>query len=205
LPRARHVVVFARAPRLGAVKTRLARDIGALAALRFYEAMAKRTILTLAARRDWTLWLVVSPDDFARTARRGWRWLPRRARVVAQGRGDLGQRMAAAFARLPPGPAVLVGSDIPGLTAAAISRAFEALGAREAVFGPATDGGYWLVGQRRTRALPDLFANVRWSSPDALADTRANLPPGVSAALVDTLADVDDGAGHAAWRRQSPQ
>ena len=185
------------------MKTRLARDIGAPAALRFHAATARRTILTLAARRDWTLWLAVAPDAFARTARREWRWLPPAIRIVPQGAGDLGRRMAAAFARLPPGPAVLVGCDIPGLTEAAVARAFAALGRHEAVFGPAADGGYWLVGQRRTRPLPALFDGVRWSSPHALADTFANLPHGAAAATIDTLADVDDGAGYAAWR-QSP-
>jgi uncharacterized protein len=188
---------------MGAVKTRLARDIGALAALSFHVATARRTILTLAARRDWTLWLAVAPGAFVRTARREWRWLPASVRVVPQSRGDLGRRMAAAFARLPPGPAVLVGSDIPDLTEAAVARAFAALGTHAAVFGPATDGGYWLVGQRRARPLPGLFDGVRWSSPHALADTWANLPPGAAAATVDTLADVDDGAGFAAWRLQS--
>jgi glycosyltransferase A (GT-A) superfamily protein (DUF2064 family) len=68
------------------------------------------------------------------------------------------------------------------------------------VFGPAEDGGYWLVGQRRLRALPDLFRGVRWSSPHALADTLANLAPGQTHALVATLTDVDDGGAYARTR-----
>lgn len=197
---ARHVVVFAKAPRLGAVKTRLARDIGARAALAFYEATARRTILALAARREWTLWLALAPDGFAATARREWRWLPPGVRIVPQGRGDLGARMARAFERLPPGPAVLVGCDIPALSAGAVARAFAALGGRAAVFGPARDGGFWLVGQRRLKPLPALFEGVRWSSAHALADTLSRLAPG-DAALVDTLDDVDDGAGWARTRQ----
>lgn len=193
----RHLVVYAKEPRLGAVKTRLARDIGAAAALRFYEQTLQALIARVARQAPWRCWLAVAPDDFARTARRRWRWLPRTVAVVGQGRGDLGQRMARSFARLPPGPAVLIGSDIPAVTRAHIEAAFAALGSRDAVFGPAEDGGYWLVGQRRLHAMPALFRAVRWSGPHALADTLANLAPGESHARIATLADVDDGAAYA--------
>ncbi|MGH7002427.1 MAG: DUF2064 domain-containing protein, partial [Alphaproteobacteria bacterium] len=69
-------------------------------------------------------------------------------------------------------------------------------GRHTAVFGPAEDGGYWLIGQRRLRAMPDLFRNVRWSGPHALADTLANLRAGTNHGLVARLADVDDGAAY---------
>jgi glycosyltransferase A (GT-A) superfamily protein (DUF2064 family) len=69
------------------------------------------------------------------------------------------------------------------------------------VFGPAEDGGYWLVGQRRLKPMPDLFRAVRWSTPHALADTLANLRVGETHALVARLADVDD--GHAYRRLRS--
>src|SRR5262249_34423713 len=143
----------------------------------------------------------VAPGRFARGARRRWRYLPRGVSVIAQGRGDLGARMAASFARLPPGPAVLIGSDIPSIACAHIADAFAALGCRDAVFGPSEDGGYWLVGQRRLRAMPDLFRSVRWSSRHALADTLANLAPGQTHALVARLADVDDGAAYVSLLR----
>ena len=156
--RARHVVVFAKAPRLGQVKTRLARDIGAPAALHFYETTLRATVLGLAG--PWRRHLAAAPDDFAPEVRRVWRWLPGSVDVVPQGGGDLGRRMARLFAALPPGPAVLVGSDIPGLTPDAIARAFLALGRHDAVFGPAMDGGYWLVGLRRLKSMPGLFRAV---------------------------------------------
>ena len=193
----RHLVIYAKEPRLGAVKTRLAHDIGAAAALRFYEQTLQALIARVAWQAPWRCWLAVAPDDFARAARRRWRWLPCAVAVVGQGRGDLGQRMARSFARLPPGPAVLIGSDIPAMTRAHIEAAFAALGSRDAVFGPAEDGGYWLVGQRRLHAMPGLFRRVRWSGPHALADTLANLAPGETHARVATLADVDDGAAYA--------
>jgi rSAM/selenodomain-associated transferase 1 len=192
----RHLIVFAREPRLGAVKTRLARDIGAAAALRFHEETLRNLLLRVGAGRPWRCWLALTPDRFIGAARRRWRWLPRGIALMPQGAGDLGARMAAAFARLPPGPAVLVGSDIPAVTAVNVAEAFAALGTRDAVFGPAEDGGYWMVGQRRLRPLPGLFRAVRWSGPHALADTLANLRAGETHALVARLADVDDGAAH---------
>lgn len=196
----RHLVIYAKEPRLGAVKTRLARDIGAAAALRFYEETLRALVARVARGAAWRCWLAVAPDAFVHDARRRWRWLPRELAVVGQGRGDLGQRMARSFARLPPGPAVLIGSDIPAIARAHIEAAFAALGRHDAVFGPADDGGYWLVGQRRLHAMPHLFDRVRWSSPLALADTLANLAPGESHARAATLADVDDGAAYVRLR-----
>jgi len=196
----RHLVIFAKEPLLGAVKTRLARDIGAAAALGFYEETLRNLIARVARDAPWRCWLAVTPDGFAQRARRRWRHLPRDVAVIAQGPGDLGARMAGAFARLPPGPAVLIGSDIPAITRGHIAEAFAALGRHEAVFGPAEDGGYWLVGQRRLRPLPNLFHDVRWSSEHALADTLANLAPGQAHALVARLADIDDGAAHARFK-----
>lgn len=193
----RHLIIYAKEPRLGAVKTRLARDIGAAAALRFYEQTLRTLIARVAREAPWCCWLAVAPDGFARDARRRWRWLPRDVAVIGQRRGDLGERMARSFAHLPPGPAVLIGSDIPAVTRAHIAAAFAALGRHDAVFGPAEDGGYWLVGQRRLHAMPGLFRGVRWSTRHALADTLANLAPGETHARIATLADIDDGAAYA--------
>jgi len=74
-----------------------------------------------------------------------------------------------------------------------IARAFALLGQHDLVFGPASDGGFWLVGARRSRPLPlGLFAKVRWSTQHALADTLATIPQGYATAIADTLDDVDD-------------
>jgi uncharacterized protein len=189
----RHVVVFLRAPLRGQVKRRLARAIGDGAALAFHRREATRLLRLLARDRRWLVHVAVTPDRA---------FLPRAWRVGArmgQGGGDLGSRMARAFARLPPGPAVLVGADIPELVPRHVAAAFAALRRHDAVFGPAEDGGYWLVGFARRATLPrGLFAAVRWSSAHALADTLASLPPRMRIALVERLADVDD---EAAYRR----
>ena len=91
----------------------------------------------------------------------------------------------------PPGPVVLIGTDIPDLGARHIRAAFHALGDHDAVFGPAADGGYWLVGLRRRTLLRRIFRGVRWSTRHALADTLANLPAGAPVAMLEELADVD--------------
>jgi hypothetical protein len=102
---------------------------------------------------------------------------------------------------MPAGPVCIVGGDIPGLRNVHVARAFAALGPNEAVFGPAEDGGFWLVGLKRVRAVPaDLFAGVRWSTPHALADSRASLK-GLRTGFVDRLRDVDSAVDLAALRR----
>jgi glycosyltransferase A (GT-A) superfamily protein (DUF2064 family) len=98
--------------------------------------------------------------------------------------------------RMPLGPVVIVGTDVPGIMPAHIAEAFRSLGRHDAVFGPAVDGGYWLVGLKRRPRLLIPFARVRWSSPHALADTLANLE-GRALAFVATLSDVDDARGFA--------
>ncbi|MCP5366138.1 MAG: TIGR04282 family arsenosugar biosynthesis glycosyltransferase [Hyphomicrobiales bacterium] len=188
-----HLVVFVKQPRLGRVKTRLAADIGAVAAWRFYRQMLRTVLPPLARDRRWRTWLAVTPDG----APGPW---PVDVPIIDQGPGDLGARMARPFHVLPPGPVVIVGTDVPAVTPARIARAFRALGNHDAVFGPATDGGYWLVGLRRRPRVSDPFRGVRWSTAQALADTLANLA-GLRVAFVDTLSDVDDGAAYRAWRR----
>ena len=180
------LIVFARAPRLGKVKRRLAAEIGDIAALRFYRRSLQRLLGRVARDRRWRTVLAITPDN-GRIA--GWPSRP-------QGRGDLGARMARALMQAR-GPAVLVGSDIPALGAAQIAAAFRRLAGVDAVFGPATDGGYYLVGTRRGGLARWMLRSVRWSSTHALADTCANLR-GRRVALVDTLTDVDTAADLAA-------
>jgi rSAM/selenodomain-associated transferase 1 len=199
LPPARHAVIFARAPVPGAVKTRLARDIGRIEAWRFY----RTTLAQLMRRLDrpgWTLWLAVS----AAADRRHPIFAGRR--LLVQPPGDLGARMAGVLRILPPGPAVIVGSDIPEIAPADLTEAFRALGRAEAVFGPAEDGGYWLAGLARRHPVPRGFmGGVRWSTPAALDDTLATLPKDWRAARLRVLDDIDDGLSWRAWRRRQQE
>jgi uncharacterized protein len=193
----RHLVLFVRAAELGHGKRRLAREIGDVATVRFERLMLALLLRRLAADRRWRLRIAVTPDKARRRARY-WR---RGVDVTGQGGGDLGVRMRRALAACPPGPVVLVGGDIPALAARHVATAFHQLGGCDLVFGPAEDGGFWLVGARRRPRLPPLFDKVRWSSPHALADTLADLPRRVTVGFVERLEDVDDGE---AYRRLMP-
>ena len=100
----RHLVLFARAPRRGTVKRRLAADIGTEAALRFYRDTLNDVVRRLATDPRWTTWLSVTPDGDAANAAlwpdvTGLRRIP-------QGGGDLGERMARPIRDMPPGPVV---------------------------------------------------------------------------------------------------
>ncbi len=193
----RHLVVFAKAPRLGRVKSRLAKDIGRVAAWAFYRRTLASVLRRLGGGR-WQAWIAVTPDAEA-VRQDSW---PAGWRVIPQGSGDLGARMDRAMRLLPPGSLVIVGTDVPGLRRRHVEAAFAALGRHDAVFGPASDGGYWLVGLRRRPRVVRLFDGVRWSGEHALADTLANLGPGQTAAQLDVLEDIDDGAALARWRKE---
>ena len=175
----RTVILFVRLPRLGTGKRRLGRDIGAVAALNFERQMLARSRRRLGRDRRWRLLLAITPDRAAR-----------RQCLLPQGSGNLGQRMRRALAVSGPGPRVLVGSDIPGMTADHVALAFRQLGRHDLVFGPARDGGFWLVGCRHR---PPDFGLVRWSTGHALADTLANMPRRLTVGFAATLDDVDDG------------
>ena len=179
---------MAKAPVAGAVKTRLAREIGVATATRFVRHCTAALIARVGFDPRWETSLWVTPD--ASCASRHW---PLRLTRMPQGRGDLGSRMQRMLDRAAPGPVAIIGTDIPGITPAHIMQTFRVLGRADCVFGRATDGGYWLVGARRRPHTPRPFANVRWSSEHALADTLANLA-GRSVGFAATLSDVDDAA-----------
>jgi hypothetical protein len=194
----RTLVLFVRAPLLGSGKRRLARKIGDVAALRFERGMIGLLLRRLAKDGRWRLRIAVTPDKDHRRA--GW-WC-RGVEATGQGVGDLGIRMRRALETCRPGQVVLVGADIPALGARHAAAAFHLLGSHDLVFGPAADGGFWLVGARHPRHLPPLFERVRWSGPDALADTLAGLPRRIRVGYADRLEDVDD---EDAYRRLRPR
>ena len=179
------LIIMVKEPRPGRVKTRLGRDVGMTVAAWWFR---RQTASLLRRIRDprWNVWLAVSPDREGLQSKIWPADIPR----IPQRQGDLGQRMARVM-HAAGGPVCVIGADIPGITRPHIAAAFRALGNHDSVFGPAPDGGYWLVGLKRANPLPPtLFQNVRWSSAHALSDTIASLP-GQRIAQVATLADVD--------------
>ncbi|MGD9828624.1 MAG: DUF2064 domain-containing protein [Hyphomicrobiaceae bacterium] len=177
---------MAKLPVMGNVKTRLAREVGLVRATYFYRHVMGSVVARLSASRRWQTLLAVAPDTAV--AGRSWPAGPVR---IPQGAGDLGTRMQRLLVCQPPGPVIVVGTDIPALEPRHIAQAFRLLGRHDVVLGPAADGGFHLVGYRRTRRAPRPFGGVRWSSAHTLADTLKNLrgTPVASAAELD---DVDD-------------
>jgi rSAM/selenodomain-associated transferase 1 len=194
----RHLVVFLKAPRLGQVKSRLAAGIGWVEATRFHRAEAQRLIRATGRDRRWRTTLWIAPSGAQGHRDLPGLGLPR----FDQGQGDLGRRMARPFRRLPGGDVVLVGCDVTQLGAAEVARAFRSLRANDAVFGPAHDGGYWLVGLKGGLRRRPPFRDVRWSTRHALADTLANLGR-ARVALLPPLGDIDTARDYRRWRSSS--
>jgi uncharacterized protein len=194
----RHLVVMAKAARIGQVKTRLGREIGPVQATAFYRHNVAAVVGRLARDPRWTTSLAVSPDR----AVSGRMWLARlqHLRRHAQGGGDLGTRMQRLLLNRFPGPVargpvILVGTDIPAIRPEHIAEAFRQVGRHGFVFGPSADGGFWLVGQSRVPRVRRAFAGVRWSTETTLAQCLGNLAKaGESVGFAAELNDVDNGS-----------
>ena len=168
------IIVMAKAPLPGLAKTRLIPALGAAGAAALAERMLEHAVQQAVAAQLGPVELCVTPDAthpaFKRLAQSP------RVSVALQGDGDLGLRMLRAFRRalLPPvGRSLLIGADIPALDADLLQRAAQALNDVDAVFVPAFDGGYALVGLRRPE--PTLFEGMAWSTPAVMACTRERL------------------------------
>lgn len=161
------LVVFARAPEPGRVKTRLAPLLGEKGAARLYERMIANTLRTASLAGFDSKWLFSAGKLKS---------LPAGYQLRSQGRGNLGERMHRAFALVlkQHRSAILIGSDCPALTPADLRAAARALrGGMDAVLSPAEDGGYALIGLRRNSRR--LFKGIDWGEPSVLAQTRQRL------------------------------
>lgn len=187
------LIVFAKAPLPGQAKTRLIPALGAAGAATLAACMLQHALAAAAAARPQALQLCTTPDTghpaiVHAAAQHG-------AARFDQGPGDLGQRMHRALARALAGhdAALLMGTDAPALDAARLRQAMAALDSHDAVFVPALDGGYALIGLRRPQ--PSLFADIPWSSAEVMPRTRQRLlAAGLRWAELDAVADVDEPA-----------
>lgn len=183
------VLVFARAPRAGDVKTRLAASVGDRAAADIYRRMGRMVIDQLAgvhavitvcydprgAEEEVRAWLGDAPERY---------W--------PQPEGDLGRRMRLMFDRAfeVADRAVVIGTDAPMVGADTVLRALEALDSADVVLGPATDGGYYLMGLRAPG--PALFTDIPWSTETVLSDTVARArASGARLTYLEVRSDID--------------
>ena len=175
-------IVMCKAPELGKVKTRLAAEIGNAQALRVYEALLRITLQSSTS----STWETVLAVDGDRTR------MPQHShRTIAQRGDELGVRIcnaiidAGSYERI-----VVIGADAPRVTHRHIADAFHALESHDVVLGPATDGGYWLIGMQQLH--PDLFADIPWSTDRVLACTLERCEQHArTVALLETLSDID--------------
>lgn len=185
------VALFVRVPIPGRVKTRLATAIGDLAACRLYRAMVA-DILVQIRGSGLPLWLF--HDDGAGDTLPA-DWTDAAAEIRRQVDGDIGARMAAAFAdcfMAGIGRAILVGSDIPATDSRVLLSALSALDAHEAVFAPTVDGGYGLIGLRQDRFHRHIFRDIPWSTGMVMTQTlRRCRQYGLAAHTLQTLQDID--------------
>ncbi len=185
------VIVFAKAPEPGAVKTRLVPLLGAAGAAALHARLVKRTLETTRAASFKRVQLHCAPDS----ADPFFRFCEGHYGVTleAQVAGDLGARMLSAFEKALAAHAcvLLVGTDCPALTARHLRQAEKALrDGADAVFVPCEDGGYALIGLGRVDAK--LFDGITWSTDSVMADTRVRLKElGWSSHELETLWDVD--------------
>jgi uncharacterized protein len=173
-----HVMIFAKAPTPGRVKTRLIPALGERGAAELQRHLIERTLHTAAAARPRTLELWCAPGAgdpfFAACAKR------HGIGLQTQGEGDLGARMTRALASaLAAGsPGLLIGCDCPALTPAYLREACAALvGGSDAVLGPAEDGGYVLIGLARSPPA-QLFEGIAWGTATVMQETRTRLARG---------------------------
>lgn len=202
-----HLIVFARLPILGQVKTRIARASSDDFALSLYVKLLERTLAAANAAAA-----AMTAINGALPVRVIWHYdgelenvtvplTPLIGRSLANPQGlvrqlashDLGVRMSAAL-NSHSGPAILIGSDIPALDDLRLVSAIKALATNEMIFNPTIDGGYCLVGKGFDHAVPEqVFKNIQWSTPAVMAQTRAQLSAlGIHWKELEPLSDVDD-------------
>ncbi|MHA7899033.1 MAG: TIGR04282 family arsenosugar biosynthesis glycosyltransferase [Henriciella sp.] len=192
------VLIYAKPPRIGLAKTRLAKGLGSpMAARRIATALQAKT-MRAALNGPWETILYTAPDKELATSLGGlWPvYLERRS----QGPGDLGDRLSKGLREAAPGPVLFIGSDAPDISTALLRQAVRELNRHDAVFGPAQDGGFWLFGINKSHRTKSPFYGVRWSGPHAMEDVWANLPEAATIGVLPQLIDVDEAKDWEIWQ-----
>ena len=186
------LIVFTRYPKPGTTKTRLAKALGDFEAAAIHKKLTELTILQVTKlMKLYPVSVSIYFDGGSREKIQ--EWLGPDYSYRDQGGGDLGQRMANAFAeafKRKYKRIVIIGTDCPYLKAGHMKQAFDSLRQKDLALGPATDGGYYLIGLSRNEK--SLFKNISWGTDAVLAETlNIAAERGLSIDLLDTLSDVD--------------
>ena len=196
------LIIFTRYPETGKAKTRLIPALGAEGAAALHRRMADHTLVQVQALQfQHPLCVEVRFSGGDRDLMQ--RWLGTDLMYTVQGEGDLGDRMGRSFQSAFDASvdrAVIIGTDCPDLNATLLDQAFRELQHHDLVLGPASDGGYYLIGLRRL--IPQLFIGMEWSTATVLERTleiAAEL--NLSVALLPVLSDVDYPADLEIWER----
>lgn len=188
----RALIVFAKLPRAGEVKTRLGREIGMEEACRVYEEFARHAFSIASVLQDEQITVYLRYASGAEeSAVRA--WVGHGFRYAAQEGASLGDRMRSAFRdAFADGAqeAIIIGTDVPELDADTVRAGFAKLRSCDVVIGPSGDGGYYLLGMK---ARPhDIFAGISWSTGSVLQETRSLLDRlGLTTGLLPALSDID--------------
>ena len=194
------ILIFAKPPRIGLAKTRLARSLGSSVSARRIATAIQAKTLRAAMRGPWDTVLYAAPDKDLYSSLGGiW---PAHLQRRPQGSGNLGDRLSKGLREAPAGPILFIGSDAPDISTALLRDAVRALSRHDAVFGPAPDGGFWLFGLNKTARTKSPFDNVRWSGPHAMEDVWANLPKTAKVGILPQLIDIDDAKDLETWHGQ---
>ncbi|MEO1028209.1 MAG: TIGR04282 family arsenosugar biosynthesis glycosyltransferase [Pseudomonadota bacterium] len=190
------ILIFAKPPMMGLSKTRLAKSLSKSEAQRIARFSMSRT-LRACALPIWDVRLYTTPARVLNWSLGGL-WAPDLKRFD-QGDGDLTARLSRGLEEADPGKILFIGADAPDVSTALLKRAFLHLNTHDAVFGPASDGGFWLFGLKKTSQTSSPFENVRWSTEHALADVRANLTDDARISYLPQLIDIDTAEDWRAW------
>jgi rSAM/selenodomain-associated transferase 2/rSAM/selenodomain-associated transferase 1 len=200
------LIVFTRFPEPGKTKTRLIPVLGAAGAARLQRRMTEHTS-AIAATADRRPGLTVEVRHEGGSKVLMQQWLGPQFIYRPQGPGDVGRRMARAFEAAfqdGAGVTVVIGSDIPQISAEIIQQAFDGLQKNDLVFGPARDGGYYLIGMKNTLPVETcsrLFDGINWGTREVLSQTLQKAEAsGLRFILLETLGDVDRPADLHIWR-----
>lgn len=194
------VIVFARLPQKGKVKTRLAKTLGEDFALGFYKICAEYVLNECRKiSSSQTSIYIFHPDEndvilIKKWAGNDFRFLPQRG-------NDIGQKMLNAFKEVfnkGVKRAILIGTDIPAISSSIISEAFTLLNQNEVVIGPAEDGGYYLLGMKKIYEF--MFEKIEWGSDKVLASTLDILVNNnIKREIVTELIDIDNEENLKKW------